>query len=196
MSSMPGMTTGHLFIISGPSGSGKTTIRKAILKRYPQLRYSVSCTTRPKRKDETEGVDYFFIEPSEFRQRISSGQWAEWAEVHGNFYGTSDMFLRDALENRTDVLLDIDVQGARQILRRYPESVTIFILPPDLETLKKRLESRASDSRETIFRRLRDAERELAHQESYRYRVVNDSLEDAIDRVAGIIESVKKGCPG
>jgi guanylate kinase len=190
------MTTGHLFIISGPSGSGKTTIRKAILKRYPQLRYSVSCTTRPKRKDETEGVDYFFIEPSEFRQRISSGQWAEWAEVHGNFYGTSDMFLRDALENRTDVLLDIDVQGARQILRRYPESVTIFILPPDLETLKKRLESRASDSRETIFRRLRDAERELAHQESYRYRVVNDSLEDAIDRVAGIIESVKKGCPG
>jgi guanylate kinase len=185
--------TGRLFIISGPSGCGKTTIRLALLNRCPWLRYSVSCTTRPKRNGEADGEDYFFIPPAEFKSKIESGQWAEWAEVHGNFYGTSDIFINETLTAGKDLLLDIDVQGTRQILKRYPGSITIFILPPGLESLKARLESRATESRQAIERRLKDAQNEMRCKDLYRYRIVNDNLDEAISEVVRIIESHREG---
>ncbi len=181
--------SGNLFIISAPSGAGKTTLCKALLDRFPDVRYSVSTTTRPPRKGETHGRDYFFTDKETFEKKLRQGLWAEWAEVHGNYYGTSDEFLSQCLENGRDVLLDIDVQGARQILKRYPDSVAVFIMPPSVETLRKRLESRATDSKEVVERRLRDAVGEIAQRNIYQHVIVNDRLDEAADR---LIELVSK----
>ena len=179
---------GHLFIISAPSGGGKTTLSKAVVNRFKDIFYSVSYTTRSPRNSEQDGVDYYFIQKKDFEERIESGHWAEWAEVHGNYYGTSAEFLEKGLASGRDMLLDIDVQGTIQILGNYPDSITIFIMPPSLETLGKRLEMRRTESRTTIKRRLLTAEKEMAQKDLYRYIIVNDQLFVSIEKLVAIIE--------
>ena len=180
-------TTGRLFIISAPSGAGKSTLCRAVRQRLPDLRYSVSYTTRRPRGDEKNGVDYHFITQAAFRKGIIAGKWVEWAEVHGNYYGTSAEFIDRARAEGCDVLLDIDVQGMEQILKRYPDSVTIFIMPPTLAVLRQRLQDRGTDSAASISERLDNAAAELRRRKRYRHIVVNDSLEKAVEKLTAII---------
>jgi guanylate kinase len=179
---------GHLFIISAPSGAGKTTIVRAVLDRFADILYSISYTTRKPRNGELDGIDYNFISTDDFKKRIDGGEWAEWAEVHGNYYGTSAEFINNGLASGRDILLDIDVQGTIKILERYPDSITIFIMPPSLETLGKRLELRGTDSKAEIARRLVNAEKEIEKKDLYRHIVVNDQLSEAIEKLISIIE--------
>jgi guanylate kinase len=185
---------GRLFIISAPSGAGKTTLRKAALLRFPDLIYSVSYTTRTPRPGELNGRDYVFISPAEFEAGIRSGRWAEWAQVHGHRYGTSAEVLAQALAAGCDVLLEIDVQGARQICRRFPETVTIFILPPSIEVLEQRLRSRGTDRPEAIDLRLQNARCEMAEADAYRHVIVNDDQATAVAELIAILESYRSGC--
>jgi guanylate kinase len=182
---------GHLFIISAPSGGGKTTLSKAVLNRFKDIIYSISYTTRSPRNSEQDGVDYYFIPKKDFEERIKSGLWAEWAKVHGNYYGTSAELLEKGLASGRDMLLDIDVQGTIQILGKYPDSITIFIMPPSLETLGKRLEMRRTESRTTIKRRLLTAEKEMTQKDLYRYIIVNDQLSASIEELVAIIEKYR-----
>lgn len=170
---------GRLFIIAAPSGAGKSTLCEALRRRFPDLGYSISHTTRPRRGSEQDGVDYHFISETEFKRRIEADAWAEWATVHGNLYGTSAEGLADMLTAGQDVLLDIDVQGADQLFRKFPESVGIFILPPDMETLRRRLTARATDSAGVIERRLADAMEEMARKDRFTHVIVNDDLATA-----------------
>jgi guanylate kinase len=157
------------------------------LARYPDLRYSVSYTTRPPRKGEKNGTDYYFISTEEFESGIHDHRWAEWARVHGHYYGTSADFIDRARANGHDVLLDIDVQGARQMLNRYPECVTIFVMPPSLNILRQRLAARATDAPETIERRMQAAQTEIGQKDIYRHVIVNDVLADAVDALIELI---------
>jgi guanylate kinase len=182
---------GHLFIISAPSGGGKTTLSKAVVNRFKDILYSVSYTTRSPRRGEQNGVDYYFIPKKDFQDKIEKGHWAEWAEVHGNYYGTSADFLEKGLASGRDILLDIDVQGTLQILENYPDSITIFIMPPSLDILRKRLEMRGTENRTTIKRRLLIAEKEMAQKDLYRYIIVNDQLSVSIEQLAAIIEKYR-----
>ncbi len=189
---LPPLSAGHVFILSAPSGAGKTTLRRAVLARLPALGYSVSYTTRPPRAGEVDGRDYVFLSAGVFEEGIRSGRWAEWARVHGNYYGTSAEVLSRALAEGRDILLDIDVQGARQIRSRFPQSVTIFILPPSLEILEARLRSRGTDRPEEIGLRLRNAHAEMAQKESYRHVIVNDDLPTAVQELLAVIGSYRK----
>lgn len=182
---------GHLFIISAPSGAGKSTLCRAMRNHFPDLLYSISYTTRSPRKGERNGVDYHFILPDDFEKGISRHHWAEWAEVHGNYYGTSAEFLDNELSAGRDILLEIDVQGTRQILQRYPDGITIFILPPSLEILKQRLQVRGTDSPEVIAVRLANAQKEMAQKDVYRHIVINDLLRDAIEELTTIFEKYR-----
>lgn len=179
---------GQLLILSAPSGAGKTTLRKAALTHFSDLIFSVSYTTRKPRAGERAGVDYHFINKLEFEKGIAEGRWAEWAKVHGNYYGTSAEFLNQNLAAANDVLLEIDVQGTRKLLRHYPQSITIFITPPSLAVLKKRLESRGTDSAQTIVLRLANAKIEMEQKDLYRYVIINDRLDDAIADLVAILE--------
>jgi len=178
---------GCLFVVSAPSGAGKSTLCSALRRQVPDLLYSVSYTTRAPRPGEQEGKDYVFIGLEEFKRGIELGKWAEWALVHGNYYGTSADVIDQALASGKDLLLDIDVQGAAQIRQRFAQAVTIFILPPSMEVLRQRLESRGTDSRETIEKRLGNASAEIAQQTAYRYVVANDSLPEALARLVAIV---------
>ena len=182
---------GILFVLSAPSGAGKTTLRRAVLARFPDIAYSVSTTTRSPRPGEASGRDYVFITREEFEAGIREGRWAEWAQVHGNYYGTSARTLREAAEAGTDVLLDIDVQGARQIRRMFPESVTVFIMPPSFEVLAQRLTARGTESPEAIQLRLRNARQEMEERHWYRHVVVNDELATAVEELTAIIASYR-----
>lgn len=178
----------HLFIIAAPSGGGKTTLCREVLKRFSDMLYSVSYTTRQFRNGEQEGVDYHFITTSDFENGIAAGKWAEWALVHGNYYGTSVAFLDKGLADGRDILLDIDVQGTRQILEHYPDSVAIFLMPPSLEVLQQRLIARGTDSAESIAVRLQNAEKEMAQQDLYHHVIANDQLSKAVPNLISIIE--------
>ena len=182
---------GHLFILSAPSGAGKTTLRRAILDRFSDLLYSISYTSRKPRNEEHDSVDYHFIGKAEFETGIAQDRWAEWAKVHGNYYGTSAHFLNQNLADGKNILLDIDVQGTRQILNRYPESITIFVMPPSLEILRNRLESRGTDSAQTIALRLKNAKKEMAQHKLYRHVIINDRFADALAQLAFIIEKYR-----
>jgi len=184
---------GLLFVISAPSGAGKTTLCKSVRLDFPDLLYSVSHTTRTPRSGERGGVDYHFITTQEFKERIRQGRWAEWAEVHGNLYGTSADVIDEGLSAGRDLLLDIDVQGTIQILARYPESITIFIMPPDMETLRRRLESRGTDNPEEIARRLKTAEKEMTRSDLYRHVIINDRLAEAQQELKTLIQHYRTG---
>ena len=182
---------GFLFILSAPSGAGKTTLRRALLKQISDLQYSVSYTTREPRKGEQDGTDYYFITKDEFEKGITEERWAEWASVHANYYGTSAVFLDSKLNAGQDVLLDIDVQGAGKLIKRYPDSITIFIMPPTIEVLKERLQSRATDSEAAIRLRLKNAQAEMAQKKMYRHIIINDQLSGAVAELASLINQYK-----
>jgi len=185
------ISPGHLFIISAPSGAGKSTLCRAMLDHFSDLLYSISHTTRAPRKGELNGVDYYFVPKDEFEKGIRHRQWAEWAEVHGNYYGTSAKFLDNGLSAGKDILLDIDVQGTHQILERYPNAITIFILPPSLKILKQRLEARGTDSPEILAVRLDNAQKEMTQKHMYRHIVTNDRLPAATAEMVTIFESYR-----
>jgi len=191
---MSNRNTANLYIISAPSGAGKTTICRAVLDRLKDITYSVSYTTRKPRKGEHDGVDYNFITTEDFKKGVENSRWAEWANVHGNYYGTSAEFLDNCLTSGNDILLDIDVQGAIQILKRYPDSITVFILPPSLDILKSRLESRGTDSKQSIVKRLAAAEKEMEKKDLYQHVIVNDNLSNAVSELIKIIESYSHRC--
>ncbi len=182
------MKPGFLFIISAPSGAGKSTLCRAVQNHFPDLAYSISYTTRSPRSGEQNGRDYHFIAKEEFEKGIARGRWAEWAEVHDNYYGTSAEFMDRQLTAGRDVLLDIDIQGTRQILQRYPDGITIFIMPPSLEILKSRLQTRGTDSPEAIAVRLNNARKEIAQKDSYRHIIINDQLPDSVSELIAIFE--------
>ena len=184
----------HLFVISAPSGAGKTTLCRIVLETFADICYSISFTTRACRNGEKDGLDYHFVSKNDFEKGIANSKWAEWAEVHANYYGTSADLLDRALAEGRDILLDIDVQGTRQILKHYPDSVTIFIMPPSLDILRQRLESRGTDSTEVIAVRLKNAEQEMAQKALYRHVIVNDRLSGAIAELTTLIENYRSGC--
>ncbi len=183
----PQTDKGVLFIISAPSGTGKTTLCRYVRDRFTDMAYSVSYTTRAPRPGERPEADYHFITRDEFERGIRNCQWAEWAKVHDNYYGTSATFLDRILGQGGNILLDIDVQGAQQILRRYPQAVTIFIMPPSPDELRIRLQKRAADSPETIAKRVKNAVQEMAMRYMYRHIIVNDRLEDAVEQLLSVI---------
>jgi guanylate kinase len=180
---------GNLFIISAPSGAGKSTLINALLKQDADMQLSVSHTTRSPRPGETDGVQYHFTDVSSFKQLIAQDQFIEWAEVFGNYYGTSKAALADKLAQGIDVFLDIDWQGARQIKQQLPFVTSIFILPPSVEALEQRLNQRGQDSAEVIAGRMAKARDEISHANEYDYWVVNDDLELAVQQFSGIIQS-------
>ena len=185
--------SGRLFILSAPSGAGKTTLCQAVRRRFSDLRYSISYTTRKPRQGERNGHDYHFIGKDEFEKGIADHQWAEWAVVHGCYYGTSAEFIDRELAAGHDTILDIDVQGTHQIIERYPDAVTIFILPPTMDILRKRLKLRDTDSAEEIKRRLLEAEKEMAQKDLYRHVIVNDQLATALESLVSIIQRYRLG---
>lgn len=186
---------GRLFILSAPSGAGKTTLCTAVLARIPELRYSVSYTTRQPRGGEQDHVAYHFISEAEFIRGIDAGRWAEWAKVHGHYYGTSAEFIDQMLATGHDILLDIDVQGAMQIRNRFPDAVTIFIMPPSRQALEDRLRSRGSDSPEEIRHRMKNAEAEMNSRVLYRHVLVNDRLPTATEELVALIDSYRRRPP-
>lgn len=176
-------------ILSAPSGGGKTTIAKALLKGRQDIGYSVSCTTRQPRGGEVQGKDYYFLSRTDFLAKRQRGEFAESAEVHGNLYGTLRSEVLRVLETGKHVLMDIDVQGAVQFTRVFPQSVTIFILPPSAEVLLDRLRGRRTESAQQLADRLQSALQELQSVDEYEYVVVNDDLDLAIKRITSIIEA-------
>ena len=178
---------GTLFIVSAPSGAGKTTICKRISEQLDDLKTSVSFTTRKARRGEVDGEDYIFITEKRFRNMISKGEFVEWAEVHGNLYGTSRKGLEKIIASGYDVILDIDTQGARQIKKTYGNGVFIFILPPSMTELRNRLEKRMSNTREDRERRLKRAVQEIREYKMYDYVIVNDLLTSSLRKFESIV---------
>ncbi|HTE47717.1 MAG TPA: guanylate kinase [Gemmatimonadaceae bacterium] len=176
-------------ILSAPSGGGKTTIARRLLVERDDLGYSVSCTTREPRPDEVHGKDYYFLTRGEFAARRAAGEFAEWAEVHGNLYGTLATEIEAILSTGRHVVMDIDVQGARQIRQAFPHSVTVFVLPPSGEVLLGRLRDRKTESPQQLVARLNSALTELRAVEEYEYVVINDDLEDAVFVVGSILDA-------
>lgn len=184
---------GKLFIISGPSGSGKTTLASHAVKNIDSLKFSVSCTTRPIRQEEVDGVDYIFVDENKFREMIKCGKFAEWAKVHGNLYGTPVENISDANNKGFDVLLDIDVQGAEQLKDKFPEAIFIFVVPPSMDVLEKRLMMRNSEKQNDLTLRLNVVKYEIAKSKGYDYIIVNDNMDLARKTIEAIIMYERNG---
>ncbi|ODA43402.1 Guanylate kinase [Thermodesulfovibrio sp. N1] len=181
---------GTIFVLSAPSGTGKTTICERLIKSLPNLKMSISHTTRKPRIGERDGVDYFFVDREVFETMIKNNDFVEWAEVYGNFYGTSKKVINELFQSGNDVLLDIDIQGAKNIKKTYPDSVLIFILPPSLEELEKRLKQRKEEI-DTIKMRLNKVKEEISQYKIYDYLVINDDLDKAVKEILCIITAEK-----
>lgn len=182
---------GILIVLSGPSGAGKGTICQELLRSYPELNYSISATTRPARVGEQNGINYWFISRPDFQKMIENDQLLEWAEVYGNFYGTPCHHIAELLNSGKDVVLEIDTQGATQIKKKFPQGVCIYIAPPSLDELAKRIHKRGTDSLENIKTRLNSASGELKYVHNYDYVVVNDEVQTAMKKIAAIIIAEK-----
>jgi guanylate kinase len=192
---------GRLFVITAPSGAGKTSLVRALMEREPSLRFSISYTTRPQRPTETAGHDYFFVTRDEFEAMVTRGEFLEHARVFDNQYGTARAQVEASLRSGRDLILEIDWQGAQQIRRAMPESVSIFILPPSRHELERRLRGRGPDSEDVIQRRLRDAASDMTHWNEFDFVVVNDVFERALDDLLGVVrgtgaERAAVGRPG
>ncbi|KOR28605.1 guanylate kinase [Achromatium sp. WMS2] len=180
---------GNIFIVSAPSGAGKSSLLRALCQQHPEMRVAVSHTTRSPRSGEQNGVHYHFISQETFIGMVENSEFLEHAQIFDNYYGTAESELRNHVNAGINLILEIDWQGAKQVLRRFPDACTIFILPPSLELLRERLTRRAQDAPEVIARRMRDAHRELSHYIEYDYLVVNDRFETALDELHCIVTS-------
>lgn len=180
---------GVLLVLSGPSGAGKGTICHKLREKRNDLSYSVSATTRTPRKGEVDGKDYFFITIDRFKEMIANDEMLEYAEIYGNYYGTPKPYVMNILDQGKDVVLEIDPQGALQIKKHFPDAVFVFIVPPSLDELTKRIYNRGTDSEEVIKRRLSAATSELEYASKYDYIIVNDEVEKATNKVSNIIDA-------
>ena len=178
---------GFLFVVSGASGTGKTTLCRAMLKIYPNLRFSISHTTRPTRPRDENGRDYYFVSPEEFQRMIDQGDFAEWAEIYGHRYGTSKGMLEKARAEGQDLILDIDGQGARQLRQQGLPGVFIFVLPPSLTELRRRLMKRKTEGKEALEERLKKARDEIVEARWYDYLIINNELKKAQEQLQAII---------
>lgn len=189
-----GQERGLLVIISSPSGAGKTTLSRMLRAEFPSVQFSVSYTTRPMRKGETDGVDYHFVDKERFDEMVADGEFAEWALVHDNHYGTSKGAVDRALSEGYDVVFDVDFQGGRTLQNKWPDdALMIFILPPDWNTLEDRLRRRATDSAQVIDRRLAKARDELQYHKDYKHRIVNREIDEAYQSLRAIYHARKLG---
>ena len=182
---------GILIVISGPSGAGKGTICKALLEKHDNIYISVSATTRAPRVGEVEGVNYYFLTKEDFEKKVRENGFLEYANVHGNFYGTPKGNVEKMLEDGKDVILEIDIQGALQVKENFKEGVFIFILPPSMEELKQRIIKRGSETEESLMTRFKNAYKEINYVSKYNYAVVNDTIELAVEKVESIITAEK-----
>ena len=185
---------GNLFVVVAPSGAGKTTLVDALLKREPNIRLSPSYTTRAPREGEKDGVDYFFISRPKFEEMIAAGEFLEHADVYGNYYGTSRKWIEGELAGDHDVLLEIDWQGAEQVRKLFPDMVGVFILPPSLHELRRRLEMRGTDKPEAIARRMASARDEISHVLEFQYIIVNERFEAALSDLQAIVRASRVSC--
>lgn len=183
------MDRGLLIVVSGASGTGKGTVCKKLLDDIPTLYYSISATTRQPRQGETDGVEYLFISVEEFKAWIAEGKFLEHAEVYGNFYGTPAHKIEERLSRGEDVLLEIDIQGALNVMQKRPDGVYIFLLPPSLDELKNRIKNRGTESPETFERRFNAARNEIETGRKYQYVVVNDAVDAAVSKIKSIIDA-------
>jgi guanylate kinase len=186
---------GLLLVLSGPSGAGKGALCKELQLNEPSMRLSVSATTRPPRRGEVEGTDYFFLDKEIFKKMIQNGQLLEYAEVYDNYYGTPRRFVEESLGEGLDIILEIDIQGALQIKEKYPEAVLVFIAPPSKRELEKRLNIRGTDSQEVIVRRLQCVAGEIKLASRYDYIVINDEITKAVNKIRAILNA-EKARPG
>lgn len=176
-----------LFVISGSSGVGKGTVIKEFLKKHPDFKLSISCTTRSKREGEVHGINYFFLTPEEFKKCIDSGEFLEWAEFSGNQYGTKKDFVENSLKNGENLILEIDTKGALNVKKLMPDSVLIFIAPPSLEELESRLRGRHTETEEAIQKRLASIKQELENSKHFDYEIINDTVDNAVNKLEEII---------
>ncbi len=183
---------GILLVITAPSGTGKTTIYRKLMEKRSDLSFCVSCTTRKKRRGEREGVDYRFIARKDFEGKVKRGDFIEWAEVHGELYGTDKKAFAKCVEGSRACIFDLDVQGALNFIKEFPEAVTVFIEPPSIDSLKERLLMRGTEDADTIKRRLDNAKKELAKKNYFQYIVVNKKIDDAVDEIERIIDEALK----
>jgi len=185
--------SGNLFIVSAPSGAGKSSLVKALLERDPAIRLSISYTTRAPRPGEMDGVHYHFVSHDVFQERLGRCEFLESAEVYGNYYGTSQPWIEAERAAGRDILLEIDWQGAAQVRRLVPDAISLFILPPSIEELRRRLQGRGSDSEEVIARRMAAAREEISHCLAFDYLVVNDRFDDALADLLVIVRAQRLG---
>jgi guanylate kinase len=181
--------SGRLYVVAAPSGAGKTTLVRLLLEREPSVHLSISYTTRSPRPGEVDGREYHFVDVATFRAMMARADFLEWAEVHGNFYGTSRNWIAGQLAAGHDVLLEIDWQGAQQVRGAFPDAIGIFILPPSMEELTRRLNGRGTDSADVIERRLAVAQAEMRHVGEFDYVIINDSLEQALDDLRAVVRA-------
>ena len=185
------MNKGILFVLSGPSGSGKTTLAKHLVNTMSGVDFAISYTTRKIREGEEDGIDYKFIDKNEFNTMVEKSQFAEWAEVHGNFYGTPVSEIDKVLNKGVDILLDIDVQGSSKIKRKYKNSVHIFLVPPDMDILRERLSKRNTENTSELKRRMDMAVNEISKINNYDYIIVSDDIQNSLRKLESIIVSVR-----
>lgn len=188
---MPMKTKGLLVVVTGPSAVGKGTICRALLAEASDVRFSVSCTTRPARPGEVDGVEYFFVTREEFRRKVDQGELLEYAEVYGNYYGTPRAYVETVTDEGQDIILDIDRVGARAVREAYPGAVSVFVIPPSMAALAQRIAARGTETPESVQRRLTEAPRWIEEGLQYDYAIVNDQLSTAVRQLRAIIDAEK-----
>jgi guanylate kinase len=186
---------GSLFVVAAPSGAGKSTLVNALLAQEPGIKLSISTTTRAPRPGEQHGREYFFTTPEDFVARADAGEFLEWAEVHGNYYGTSRLMVEQEMKTGTDILLEIDWQGARQVRKQFPDAAGIFILPPSIAALEERLYKRGQDEPHVITKRLLAAGGEIAHAPEFEYAIINEEFNVALSEMRAIVRATRARFP-
>jgi guanylate kinase len=186
---------GSLFVVAAPSGAGKSTLVNALLAQEPGIKLSISTTTRAPRPGEEHGREYFFTTPADFVARADAGEFLEWAEVHGNYYGTSRLMVEQEMKTGTDILLEIDWQGARQVRKQFPDAAGIFILPPSIAALEERLYKRGQDEPHVITKRLLAAGGEIAHAPEFEYAIINEEFNVALSEMSAIVRATRARFP-
>jgi guanylate kinase len=186
---------GSLFVVAAPSGAGKSTLVNALLAQEPGIKLSISTTTRAPRPGEQHGREYFFTTPADFVARADAGEFLEWAEVHGNYYGTSRLLVEKEMKTGTDILLEIDWQGARQVRKQFPDAAGIFILPPSIAALEERLYKRGQDEPHVITKRLLAAGGEIAHAPEFEYAIINEEFNVALSEMSAIVRATRARFP-